>query len=1057
MPILIKPRTLGLLTKVERQPPGASLIVSAFAMFDLADPNPYRLEGDQGLWLLVAKEMPRGAVFDICMPKPAAEVLIAGHAAGPHEQPVQRMMLGWAIGGHMKQLLVTGDRYWHAVKGGFVPTEPTPFLQMPLDPTRVFGGPGHAFSPTGTGYAAERRIAGGELVALPNVEIPDQAIRYIGDMPRPARFGPLAPDSKERRQYAGTYDGEWLKTRAPALAADVDPRLFMFAPFDQRLPDFLAGDEPYALLNFAADAPEIRARLPGFRVRCFVGWTDRDKPVTELATRIDTLWLFAGARRGVLVYRAAVPVEDIEGADVSDIMVAYERADGERRSTGHYLDTRRLRLDPEQAIKYAFADHQLAPILPQSEVERRVAKRREVAVERRRRMRENMQWIAAKELERSGVPKELHPVLDMSETDEVDVPLPLAEEIESGEIDLAEILDAIEELTTKKYAELDKLKKDVEPMAGVLQGITSGTAQPGDIDTLLAALGQPDGPGQIDTALAQVPKSSDVPTPAPDPAAAPAPPADLSGVDALLAQATDWRQAILDAASPKVDEQEQFMLARARFLGLPEGRPMEAIRQALSQSAAFPELPPFETSSLPAATAADVAPLDAALRALESDPNIPPNAAELLKSGLAAADAGIAKAAPRLAGGVRPPIQNLLALAPERPPLPASGDPVAGAKAAVEQNLAVARAEIERAEEQLAPALAQARLASPVPTQPDVPLTPAVARALGDLVVQQFRAGLALAGRDLAGADLTGADLSGADLSGAFLERARLDGARLLGANLANATLCGASLVNADLSRCDLTKANLCSIKGQGARFAGSRLDETTLFDAELQQACFDGAVLHRLALMTAPLTACSFRGAHLSESVFMRNDLTESQWDQVQIERVQFMDLPLDRSSFRNARFHEVAFLKVPAAGADFSGSVLSSVIFAADVDLSGARFSGISITNLTFQASKLVDADLSNSRLDGICFVGSDLTRANFRLSSLKNAVLSRNMLRGADLFAANLLQAQLNRADLSGASFCAANLYGADLMDAQLVAADLSRANLNKTILQVPTDVA
>ena len=37
MPIVIKPRTLGLLSKCERRPPGACLIISAFAMFDLAN------------------------------------------------------------------------------------------------------------------------------------------------------------------------------------------------------------------------------------------------------------------------------------------------------------------------------------------------------------------------------------------------------------------------------------------------------------------------------------------------------------------------------------------------------------------------------------------------------------------------------------------------------------------------------------------------------------------------------------------------------------------------------------------------------------------------------------------------------------------------------------------------------------------------------------------------------------------------------------------------------------------------------------------------------------
>ncbi len=83
MTLIVKPRTLGVMTKVERDPPGASLIVSAYGQFDLAAPDPYRFEGEQSLWQLAAKELPAGSVFDIGMPKPAAELLVAGHAAAP--------------------------------------------------------------------------------------------------------------------------------------------------------------------------------------------------------------------------------------------------------------------------------------------------------------------------------------------------------------------------------------------------------------------------------------------------------------------------------------------------------------------------------------------------------------------------------------------------------------------------------------------------------------------------------------------------------------------------------------------------------------------------------------------------------------------------------------------------------------------------------------------------------------------------------------------------------------------------------------------------------------
>ncbi|UWU82850.1 DUF2169 domain-containing protein [Bradyrhizobium yuanmingense] len=82
MPVPVKPRTLALSTKCERRPPGTSLI-SAFAVFNLADSHPNRLQGEQELWVMAAKELPPGISLHAGMLKPQTEVLIGGHAAEP--------------------------------------------------------------------------------------------------------------------------------------------------------------------------------------------------------------------------------------------------------------------------------------------------------------------------------------------------------------------------------------------------------------------------------------------------------------------------------------------------------------------------------------------------------------------------------------------------------------------------------------------------------------------------------------------------------------------------------------------------------------------------------------------------------------------------------------------------------------------------------------------------------------------------------------------------------------------------------------------------------------
>ncbi|MCC5758101.1 DUF2169 domain-containing protein, partial [Klebsiella pneumoniae] len=145
-------------------------------------------------------------MLDIGMPKPQAEILVGGHAAAPQGQPTDRMMIGWALGAMQKRLLVTGDRYWQMTSSGWGPTAAQPFLQMPLTRQRAFGGLNHPTNPVGMGHQALQRSMAGEVVALPNLEVPEHAVQTIEATAPTASFGPMALDAKERLQYAGTYD-----------------------------------------------------------------------------------------------------------------------------------------------------------------------------------------------------------------------------------------------------------------------------------------------------------------------------------------------------------------------------------------------------------------------------------------------------------------------------------------------------------------------------------------------------------------------------------------------------------------------------------------------------------------------------------------------------------------------------------------------------------------------------------------------------------------------------------------------------------------------------------
>ncbi len=1048
MAFLIKPRTLGLMTKVERQGAGASLIVSAYGLFNLAAPDPFRFEDEQGLWTIAAKELPPGAVFDIGMPKPVAEVLVGGYAAAAGGEPVTRMGLSFDVAGLRKSLLVTGDRTWRLAGTTAAATEPVPFVQMPLSPARCFGGEGHASSPLGTGFRARERLLAREAAPLPNIEIPEQAVRSFTDTPEPARFGPMAVDAKERLRYAGTYDTAWLTTRAPALPADVDPRLFLFAPEEQRLTRHLEGGERYRLQGFSADHPVIEAALPDFRVRCFVGWTDPAKAVVEVPLRIDTLWLFAGAGRGVLIHRGALAVEDFEAADVADIMVAYE-APGTTLPLSHYLRVRQLRTDREQGYKYALSDHQLAPARSRELIDARSAARRARDAAKQEKRAENLAWVQHRQLAQSGLPPALWPSPPGVGPDEPELPLPLPEEIAAGEIDLAALLDALEAVHRDAETRLANVQAEFEPKRQALAALNDEQADPTAIDRLFDTLDQPQLPAGLDAALAHLPAPSSLP-----PAAR-----DQADLVATLEEAKDWRRSMLAAARPAVDESAQLALARARFLGLPEGRPFAGLLAGLD-GLSIPEGGDWEP---PARTTETKPPADAPLAEildrLDNDPALPEGSATTVKSGLAEIDAALRRSYPNLdapPGGAMAAVSALIeASGPARDPYATPAEALAQARADMASLSADLTERMAAAEDASLKASAAMRQASPVPTRPEEPLTPAVARSFGDLILDEAHNGVSLAGRDLAGADLSGADLSGCDLSGAFLESVRLDGASLIGARLSGATLCGASLVGTDFTGCDLGSANLAAVDATRARFVGARLADANVAEARFAEAIFDEAELSDLTAMGIAFEGASFRGARVSGCILTRCALSGTDWTGASVERIQILDSDCANIAFHGSRLTEVGFLMVRAEGADFSDATLTRVTFAGEVDLRGAHFTRMKAQRFSAQTTDLRGASFERARLDGACFVESRLSQANLRASSLKRAILSRNDLGGADFSFANLWEAQLNRADLRGTCFASANLYGADLADARLTGADLAGANLGRTLFEVASD--
>lgn len=1044
MPQIIKPRTLGLLHKVERRRNGARFVVCAIAAFDLADSS--KLDGEQSLWLMAAEALPPATPLDMCMPKPRAEMLIAGKINAPD---ATGLMLEAQFAGLSKRIAVFGDRWWSVESERYVATEPRPIGELLLSPASAFGGPGHPTNAAGVGFGATDLIGKGEAVRLPNIEDPAALIHAIGDQPPTATFGPLDLMDPGRQRLAGTYDAAWARDVAPALADDVHPDFFMTAPEGQRLKTYLVGDETYWLRNFSSSAHIIEGRLPGVRPRAFLG--QKNGNWSEVSLALDTVWFVAGARRGILLWHGVAPVEDIEGKDVSDLMLAYERLGEMPRSVEHYAEVRRLRRDPATAMRYVFSEWQLTPPRDPAEDARRKAARMARGQEQAAKRAEGIAYLSNKWLDDAGVPEALRPPPPGSDLPPLILPLPTPEEIESGDFDLGDVLDLVEEKKAESHEALRALAEKGMPVIEAMKAINAPGAGEKEVDALLAAVtavAEVDIAGELDKAFSQME------APASDDGGSPS--AAFQGMVGEAERVRDWRALLLEQVKGRDDD---FLVKEAlgRFLKLPEASPLAEARAAVKELGNRPA-PDLSELPGPSAGAPEQLPppnaLSSLLDELAGNPDISPAALAETRQEIAAAGAELSKKLPGIAAaGDGNVLDTLLSELQKMSPADAPQEP-GGTDAALDANVDDLLRRLDDAERQLDDGMATARLMCPKASHPTVPMTPRISRRFGDGVLDHIKAGISLAGRDLAGVDLAGADLSGLDFSGAFLERANLANARLRGANLSKATLAEARLEYADLTDADLTDANLSGVNGRGMCLDGTALSSTLILQANFAGAKARGTTFSGTRFIEVDFSGADLSGARLERVTLMRITAAGARFDKATFRRCQVVDADLTEASINGAFLDRSAFIKLTAPRLSAIGADVRSSSFLGGAKLSDANFSDGFTVDAGFLGADLTGAKFRRAICDRSLFGDAQLENADFHLASLRRAILDGAKLANADFIGAQLMEAQIHRVDLSWARFQGANLYGADLTDSNLMAADFTGAHLVKSPLDLET---
>lgn len=1073
MPGIVKPSKVSAALQPHAVEGGSILTVSAFLLFDCA--APYKLLTEQALWPMVAEQMPDGGLFDKGQLKPFGEMIVAGHALAPGDQPVTGLKVTARLGTKVKRLAVFGDRVWRLTDRGVEIIGPKPFDKMPISELRAFGGQGHKSNPKGKGHKARQLVEAGLDAPLPNIELAETLILSPDDTPLPAHFGPIGADNPLRLQLTGTYDRHWQEHVSPCRPSDYNPLFHCDAPEDQRLESYITGGEVFSVTGMSRSGQPVEGTLPEFRVRGFVH-RPSDDSLTEMALVCDTLTLFPNVEKAVLTFRGVTKSNDRFADDIGTVMLAVEHGFADPRPPEHYHRVFRLRTDPDDGYKHALSDFQLMPETDPAHLQAKREERLARAQAERDKFLQNSQWFLEKTLQDQGLPAELAPPSDTTEIDDVPlVGLPTPAELASGDFDLAELINEIEQLesslTQKAQNEIAKATSSMRSLQEKLPenlrrhlpdpGLGAGpdTADPAELDLdpeMEAALsGEIMPPDAIEQALHEAQSSHD-----------------------CLGRASDLDTLLTDALASfnppeQVSEEtiaRQCDLARARAFRLPEGGLLHPVRQELDKNnpalldlpdfvdergAAIPDHARGKTERLaknfpdtPEKTEPDFDPFahlpKSVTDRVEDTDRITAGASEAMNG----AAGLLAKLNPNLAAAAPDqPLSNLMAMLESAPP-PQDGEADLSIRDKIRHSGNTMESALEESETSVEAVLANGRRMSPAALFPIDPYFPETSFKVGAMVREGLADGHDFTGADLAGLNLRGLDFSGKDLSGTFFEQADLTGASFADCCLDGAVFTSAHLEDADFSGSSLAGTNFSGATLRSARLNAVRLSDTTVMGADLSGARALGASLDHLTLMDCKLDFADFSGAQVTDLTVVRGSAIKLRFCNALFEQVVFLELPLSEADFSCAKMNRAAFTMVEAPDAVFSRAQLTETGFHGNCNLSGAHFESIKARQASWNNAVLTEALFLRADCRASLFNTCNLQSVDGRAASFKECRFLQSDLKYGDFCAANFFAASLSQSDLRLASLRHANLYATDFMEARLASCDLTDANLTNT---------
>ncbi|WP_027475083.1 DUF2169 domain-containing protein [Curvibacter gracilis] len=243
---------------------------------------------------------------DYGLPKPALDVLVAGHCHAPGGRACRLFEAGLWIDEQQWLIHAHAPRCWR----------PATLLGWRIEPLgRVASVPMHAAFSFGGQMNPERgpqiflAVKGPpeeqtRLSLLPWLEDPRAPIRTPKDRPTPAGWNHWPSDAPHRQRHVGACDEVWRQLRAPRPPQDFDPRFYNLAASALQLGTVPAPGTPVRLLNLSSRGLDTFAWPDlGFSLQV-QSQSGLRPPAIDLVP--DTLLIEPTLRRYSITWRTAV-------------------------------------------------------------------------------------------------------------------------------------------------------------------------------------------------------------------------------------------------------------------------------------------------------------------------------------------------------------------------------------------------------------------------------------------------------------------------------------------------------------------------------------------------------------------------------------------------------------------------------------------------------------------------------------------------------------------------------------------------------------------------------